>query len=84
MQHSKLPLHLSPRCLARTRSGKPRQSPAMKGKKRCRMHGGKLRGGPPGNQHALRTGRHTAEPIMRRCVLAALVANAKKLAEEIE
>jgi LacI family transcriptional regulator len=35
-----LPLRLSPRCLARTRSGTPCQKPAAKGKKRCRLHGG--------------------------------------------
>src|SRR5439155_3882946 len=32
-----------PRCGARTRSGKPCQSPVVKGKPRCRMHGGSAR-----------------------------------------
>ena len=35
-----MPYHLSPRCGAKTRSGMPCKSPAVKGKKRCRMHGG--------------------------------------------
>jgi len=34
------PMLLSPRCGAKTRSGKPCRSPAVDGKKRCRMHGG--------------------------------------------
>ena len=29
------------RCLARTRSGSPCQKPALKGKRRCQLHGGK-------------------------------------------
>jgi hypothetical protein len=36
-----LPLAQScPRCGAKTRRGSPCQSPAMRGKKRCRLHGG--------------------------------------------
>jgi hypothetical protein len=34
------PMLSSPRCGARTRSGNACQSPAVRGKKRCRMHGG--------------------------------------------
>jgi hypothetical protein len=34
------PMLASPRCGAKTRSGKPCMSPAVRGKKRCRMHGG--------------------------------------------
>jgi hypothetical protein len=34
-------LRRAPRCLARTRRGTPCQSPAVAGKTRCRMHGGK-------------------------------------------
>jgi len=41
-------------------------------------------GGPPGNQHALKTGQHTAEAIMRRRVLSVLIANARKMAEAID
>jgi hypothetical protein len=36
---SKLPMHLSPRCRARTRAGTLCRSPAMTNG-RCRMHGG--------------------------------------------
>lgn len=41
------PMHRAPRCGAKTRRGTPCQSPAVRGKKRCRMHGGKSTGRPP-------------------------------------
>jgi hypothetical protein len=34
----------APRCGARNRQGKPCQCPAMRGKRRCRLHGGKSTG----------------------------------------
>src|SRR5271157_2872335 len=37
-------LHLVPRCGAHTRSGCPCRSPAVRGKLRCRMHGGRSTG----------------------------------------
>ena len=56
----KLPMHLSPRCGARSkRTGEPCQSAAMKNG-RCRMHGGKSTGAPKGNQNALKHGNYTA------------------------
>ena len=54
-------LALAPRCLARTRSGKACQSPAVKGKQRCRMHGGKGSGAPNGNRNARKHGARSAE-----------------------
>jgi hypothetical protein len=56
---SKLPMHLSKQCGARTRSGKECLSPAMPNG-RCRMHGGPSPGAPKGNKHALKHGRYTA------------------------
>ena len=50
----------APRCLARTRSGKECQSPAVKGKRRCRMHGGTNPGAPKGNQNARKHGGYSA------------------------
>ena len=41
-------MNQAPRCLAKTRRGTACQCPAMKGKKRCRLHGGKSPGGPIG------------------------------------
>ena len=55
-------MHLSPRCGARTRQGSPCRSPALKDRKRCRMHGGaKGSGAQAGNRNALRHGRYTHE-----------------------
>jgi glucans biosynthesis protein len=57
----------SRRCGARTRSGEPCRAPAVKGKKRCRMHGGAPGSGAPrGNQNALKHGRFTRKAIARR------------------
>ena len=42
----------APRCGARTRSGSPCRQAAVRGRARCRMHGGaKGSGGPPGSRN---------------------------------
>ena len=51
----------SPRCLARTRSGTECQSPAVRGKRRCRMHGGTNPGAPKGNGNARKHGGYSAK-----------------------
>ena len=63
-----LPMHLARRCLARTRKGPPCQAPSVKGKKRCRMHGGaKGSGAPSGPANGnYRTGFWTKEAIEER------------------
>ena len=67
-----LPMHRSLRCGARTRSGRPCQSPAVRNRRRCRMHGGAPGSGAPmGNQNALKHGHYTAEAIAQRRELAA-------------
>ncbi|WP_375249271.1 HGGxSTG domain-containing protein [Sphingomonas sp.] len=49
--------HQAPRCLATTRSHQQCQSPAIRGRKRCRMHGGTVgSGGQLGNSNALKHG----------------------------
>src|ERR1700756_4621 len=61
------PMLSSPRCGAKTRSGKPCRSPAVQGRKRCRMHGGAPGSGAPrGNKNALKHGVYTREAIERR------------------
>lgn len=56
-----LRLNQAPRCLAKTRRGTPCQSPAVHGKRRCRMHGcGKGSGAPKENSNALKHGYTTA------------------------
>jgi hypothetical protein len=44
------------------------------------MHGGKLKGGPKGNKHALKHGRYTAEAIASRREVAALIRAMRALA----
>ena len=64
------PQHLrqATRCGAMTRSGKPCQSPAVTGRRRCRMHGGAQgSGGPRGARNGnYKHGRYTAEVIASR------------------
>jgi hypothetical protein len=56
----------APRCGATTRQGTSCQAPAIRGKRRCRKHGGRGSGAPRGNQHALKHGRYTAQAIAER------------------
>jgi len=53
----------APRCGAYARTtGNPCKSPAVRGKQRCRMHGGaKGSGGQPGNQNRLTFGEYTVQ-----------------------
>ena len=69
-----LRLNQTPRCHARTRRGTLCQSPAVKGRARCRMHGGaEGSGGQPDNRNAFRHGRYSAEAMARRREVAALL-----------
>jgi hypothetical protein len=46
----------------------------VRGKSRCRMHGGTERsGGQPNNRNAFRHGRYTAEAIAKRRMVAVLL-----------
>jgi hypothetical protein len=74
-----LDMHREKRCGARTRSGKPCQSPA-KANGRCRMHGGPSPGAPRGNRNAFKHGRYTAEAISNRRRLAAMLSTMNALA----
>jgi len=79
------PMRSSPRCGAKTRSGQSCRSPAVRGKKRCRMHGGaKGSGAPPGNQNALKHGFYTKQAIEDRRNLRQLIRDAESLIEEID
>ena len=53
----------APRCGAKTRSGKPCEAPAVKGKLRCRMHGGNSPGAPKGNKNAFKHGLYAAGSV---------------------
>lgn len=55
------------KCGAKTRQGTPCKSAPVKGKNRCRMHGGaKGSGAPKGNQNAYKHGYYTKEMIQFR------------------
>jgi hypothetical protein len=72
------------RCGARTRSGGSCRSPAVGGKKRCRMHGGAAgSGAPKENQNALKHGLFTKEAISERKQVGALIDEARKLLQDI-
>ena len=80
---SRLPMHQSPRCGARTRSGMPCRSPAMTNG-RCRMHGGASPGAPVGNTNAFKHGLFTAAAIAERREVAALIREMKSLVEQVD
>ena len=64
----------APRCLARTRSGKACQSPAIKGKRRCRLHGGLSPGAPKGNRNARKHGSYSAETMRAMALVKAMAS----------
>ncbi|PVE20647.1 hypothetical protein DC522_31060 [Microvirga sp. KLBC 81] len=74
-----LRLNLSPRCGAKTRSGSPCRSPAVKGRTRCRMHGGtKGSGAPKGRANGnYQHGHFTCEAIQGRLAVRKLIRQAK-------
>ena len=75
----------SPRCGAKTRCGSACRSPAVSGKKRCRMHGGAQgSGAPKTNQNARKHGRFTGDAIAERRGIQVLLGEARKLLEEMK
>jgi hypothetical protein len=72
------------RCGAGTRAGTPCMSPAVGGKRRCRMHGGSPGSGAPrGNENALKHGLYTRAAIEQRRQLLDLVRQSVRLIAEI-
>ena len=79
------PMLASPRCGARIRSGGSCRSPAVRGKRRCRMHGGAPEtGAPRGNRNARKHGRFTRKAIGERKQIEALLGEARKLLQEMK
>ena len=59
-------------------------APAVKGKCRCRMHGGaKGSGAPKGNKNALKHGLYIREALEERRRLRKLVEDARKTLKEL-
>ena len=79
------PMRASRRCGAKIRAGETCRSPAMRGKKRCRMHGGaKKSGAPSGNRNARKHGRFTRGAVRERKRMEALLGEARKLLQEMK
>ena len=78
-----LDMHRAKRCGAKTRSGKPCQSPAM-ANGRCRMHGGPSPGAPKGNRNAVKHGQYTRRAIQQRREIAALLRASRALLRETQ
>jgi hypothetical protein len=75
----------SPRCGAKTRSGGSCRAPAVRGKKRCRMHGGTPKSGAPRrNRNARKHGLFTRDTIAARKRVQAMLADARKLLRELK
>ena len=78
------PMLASPRCGARTRRDGACRSPAVRGKKRCRMHGGAQGSGAPrANQNAHKHGLFTREAIEERRRIEALIGEVQELLKEM-
>jgi len=75
----------SRRCGARTRCGGACRAPAVRGKTRCRMHGGAPGSGPPrGNSNARKHGLFTRDAIAERREIRALLGDVRKMLEEMK
>ena len=73
------------KCLAQTRRKTLCQTACVKGKKRCRMHGGaKGSGAPKGSKNAFKHGRYSAETIQRRLEVTRLIRQFKEMEKELE
>jgi uncharacterized protein YjcR len=79
------PMLASPRCGARTRASGACRSPAVHGRKRCRMHGGAAgSGAPKANQNARKHGLFSGDAIAERREIQALLGEARKMLEEMK
>ena len=75
----------SPRCGANNRSGGSCRAPAVRDKRRCRIHGGGPGSGAPGGNRNARThGLFTKATIAERKRIQALLADARKLLQEMK
>ena len=79
------PMLASPRCGAKTRASSACRSPAVRGKKRCRMHGGaKGSGAPKANRNARKHGLFTGDAIAERRQIRELLGETRKLLGEMK
>src|SRR5262249_53774199 len=76
-----LSLQMAKRCGAKTRRGTPCRSPAVRGRKRCRMHGGAHGSGAPSGERNgnYRHGLYTAEAIAEQKAIRAWLRSIRKI-----
>ncbi|HSP96988.1 MAG TPA: HGGxSTG domain-containing protein [Candidatus Dormibacteraeota bacterium] len=87
MRHGNAPGDPSsaPRCGARTRSGKECRAPRVRGRRRCRMHGGAPGSGAPiGNRNAFQHGLFTADAMAERRLLRRLLRRSRATLEQLK
>lgn len=79
------PMLASPRCGATTRAGSACRAPAVRGRKRCRMHGGaRGSGAPMANRNARKHGMFARDAIAERERIRGLLGDALKLLQELK
>jgi hypothetical protein len=77
-------MHASPRCGARTRTGRACMSPAVGGMNRCRMHGGAPGSGAAlGNRNAFKHGHYAQAAYDVRRQVRDLARLARQVAREL-
>lgn len=73
----------SPRCSANTRRHTPCKSPAVRGKKRCRMHGGaKGSGASNGNKNAIKHGFTSKEVVEIKKAVKSILKSTQLILKE--
>jgi hypothetical protein len=78
------PMLASERCGAKTRNVGSCKSPAVHGKKRCRMHGGAPgSGAPKENKNALKHGMFTKEAVEERKQMRSILQMSRKFLRSI-
>jgi hypothetical protein len=79
------PMRASARGGAQTRGGDTCRAPALRGKTRCRMHGGAAGSGAPrGNRNARRHGLFAGDAIAERRQARVVLDEAWKLLRELK
>ncbi|WP_271601726.1 HGGxSTG domain-containing protein [Bradyrhizobium sp. CCBAU 45384] len=77
-------MRTSRRCGAQTRNGDACRAPALRGRMRCRMHGGAWgSGAPDGNSNALKHGYFTSEAIEERQLVRTVLQEAEDLLRKL-
>jgi glucans biosynthesis protein len=78
-------MRASPRCGAVTRDGEPCRAPILRGKTRCRMHGGARRSGAPrGNGNARKHGLFAQDAKAERQQVRSLLGEAQRLLQTLK